>query len=111
MSAFPRAKRLETIAGFGINAGAAAAEGRGLLRPENLDPAPPPRPGAAAGTRAAMEEPVSNSWLPFTGDLGLRAAISERTAERHGRVYDPQTEIVITCGGTEAVLDVLLATV
>ena len=111
MSAFPRAERLATIVGFGIDAVAAAAEGRDVLRLENLDTDLPLPPEAAAVTRAAIEEPVSNSWLPFTGDLGLRAAISRRTAERHGRVYDPLTEIVITCGGTEGVLDVLLATV
>jgi aspartate/methionine/tyrosine aminotransferase len=111
MSAFPRAERLATIAGFGIDAVAAAAEGRDVLRLENLDTDLPLPPEAAAVTRAAIEEPVSNSWLPFTGDLGLRGAISDRTAERHGRVYDPQTEIVITCGGTEGVLDVLLATI
>jgi aspartate/methionine/tyrosine aminotransferase len=111
MTAFPRAGRLTTIAGFGIDAVAAAAEGRDVLRLENLDTDLPLPPEAAAVTRAAIEQPVSNSWLPFTGDLGLRAAISERTAERHGRVYDPQTEVVITCGGTEGVLDVLLATI
>jgi aspartate/methionine/tyrosine aminotransferase len=111
MTPFPRAARLAPIAGFGIDAVAAAAEGRDVLRLENLDTDLPLPPEAAAVTRAAVEEPVSNSWLPFTGDLGLRAAISERTAERHGRVYDPEREIVVTCGGTEAVLDVLLATV
>jgi aspartate/methionine/tyrosine aminotransferase len=111
MTPFPRAERLATIAGFGIDAVAAAAEGRDVLRLENLDTDLPLPPEAAAVTRAAIEQPVSNSWLPFTGDLGLRAAISERTAERHGRVYDPQAEIVITCGGTEGVLDVLLATI
>ena len=62
-------------------------------------------------TRSALDDPVSNSWLPFTGDLGLRAAISEHIAARHGRVYDPEREIVVTCGGTEGVLDVLLATI
>ena len=45
-------------------------------------------------TRAALDDPVSNSWLPFTGDLGLRAAISDHTFERHGRRYDPEREIV-----------------
>jgi aspartate/methionine/tyrosine aminotransferase len=111
MTPFPRAARLAPIAGFGIDAVAAAAEGRDVLRLENLDTDLPLPPEAAAVTRAAIEEPVSNSWLPFTGDLGLRAAISERMAERHGRAYDPGREIVVTCGGTEAVLDILLATV
>jgi aspartate/methionine/tyrosine aminotransferase len=53
---------------------------------------------------------VSNSWLPFTGDVGLRAAISDHIYARHGVMYDPGNEIVVTCGGTEAVLDILLAT-
>jgi aspartate/methionine/tyrosine aminotransferase len=111
MTALPRASRLEPIVGFGIDRVAAAAEGRDVLRLENLDTDLPLPPEAAAVTRAAIEEPASNSWLPFTGDLGLRAAISASLAERHGRVYDPEREIVITCGGTEGVLDVLLATV
>jgi N-succinyldiaminopimelate aminotransferase len=111
MTAFPRASRLDSIVGFGIDAVAAAAEGRDVLRLENLDTDLPLPPEAVEVTRAALTDPISNSWLPFTGDLGLRAAISERTAERHGRRYVPEREIVITCGGTEGVLDVLLATV
>jgi N-succinyldiaminopimelate aminotransferase len=106
----PRADRLAAVAGFGIDAVAAAVSAPGTLRLENLDTDLPLPPEAVAVTRAALEDPVSNSWLPFTGDLGLRAAISERTFERHGRRYDPEREIVITCGGTEAVLDILLAT-
>jgi aspartate/methionine/tyrosine aminotransferase len=111
MTPFPRAARLAPIAGFGIDAVAALAEGRDVLRLENLDTDLPLPPEAVEVTRAALTEPVSNSWLPFTGDLGLRAAISSRTAVRHGRVYDPVREIVVTCGGTEAVVDILLATV
>jgi aspartate/methionine/tyrosine aminotransferase len=107
----PRAARLAQVAGFGIDAVAAAVTAPGTLRLENLDTDLPLPPEAVAVTRAALDDPASNSWLPFTGDLGLRAAISARTAERHGRRYDPEREIVITCGGTEAVLDILLATV
>src|SRR4029079_18283731 len=55
--------------------------------------------------------PASNSWLPFTGDMDLRAAISDFTAERTGHRYDPAREIVVTSGGTSAILDVLLASV
>ena len=82
-----------------------------MLRLENLDTDLGLPPEAVAVTRAALDDPVSNSWLPFTGDLGLRAAISDHIAARHGRVYDPEREIVVTCGGTEGVLDVLLATI
>jgi len=105
-----RAQRMEAVAGFGIDRVAAAVIGPDVLRLENLDTDLPLPPEALAVTREALEDPVSNSWLPFTGDLGLRAAISEHIAARHGRSYDPEREIVVTCGGTEAVLDILLAT-
>ena len=108
--AMKRAARMEGIAGFGIDRVAAAVLDPDVLRLENLDTDLPLPPEAVAVTRSALDDPVSNSWLPFTGDLGLRAAISDHIAARHGRVYDPEREIVVTCGGTEGVLDVLLAT-
>jgi aspartate/methionine/tyrosine aminotransferase len=40
----------------------------------------------------------------------LREAIADFTAERTGHRYDPEREIVITCGGMEGLLDALLAT-
>ena len=43
--------------------------------------------------------------------MDLRAAISDFLADRTGHRYDPEREIVITSGGTEAILDVMLATV
>lgn len=105
-----RAARMEGIAGFGIDRVAAAVFDPDVLRLENLDTDLPLPPEAVAVTREALTDPVSNSWLPFTGDLGLRDAISAHVAARHGRIYDPVREIVVTCGGTEGVLDVLLAT-
>src|SRR4051812_25675429 len=105
-----RAARMASVAGFGIDRVAAAVDGD-VLRLENLDTDLGLPPEAVAVTRAALDDPVSNSWLPFTGDLGLRAAISDVISARHARVYDPESEIVVTCGGTEGVLDVLLATV
>ena len=106
-----RAQRMEGVAGFGIDRVAAAVMDPDVLRLENLDTDLPLPPEAVAVTRAALDDPVSNSWLPFTGDLGLRAAISDHIAARHGRAYDPEREIVVTCGGCEGILDVLLATI
>jgi N-succinyldiaminopimelate aminotransferase len=112
-----RAERLEGIVGFGIDRVAAASEEAGgshggpILRMENLDTDLPLPPEALEVTRATLGDPKSNSWLPFTGDLELRAAISEFTAERTGHRYDPEREIVITAGGMEALLNVLLCTV
>jgi N-succinyldiaminopimelate aminotransferase len=108
-----RAKRIEPIVGFGIDRVAAAADagGRSVLRMENLDTDLPLPPEAVAETIAGLETPEANSWLPFTGDLDLRAAISDFTAERTGHRYDPEREIVITVGGMEGLLNALLATV
>ena len=93
---------------------AAAAEtmssaDRPVLRMENLDTNLPLPPEAVSATVAGLHTPESNSWLPFTGDLGLRSDISEFTAARSGHVYDPEREIVITSGGMEGLFDVVLA--
>ena len=106
-----RAQRMTDVAGFGIDRVAAAITDPDVLRLENLDTDLPLPPEARRVTREALDDPISNSWLPFTGDLDLRAAISDHIAARHGRAYDPNTEIVVTCGGCEGVLDVLLATI
>jgi aspartate/methionine/tyrosine aminotransferase len=112
-----RAERLEGIVGFGIDRVAAASETAGgshggpILRMENLDTDLPLPPEALVETRAKLDDPKSNSWLPFTGDLDLRAAISDFTAERTGHRYDPEREIVITAGGMEGLLNALLCTV
>jgi aspartate/methionine/tyrosine aminotransferase len=56
---------------------------------ENLDTDLPLPPEALETTRTTLDDPRSNSWLPFTGDLELRAAISDFTAERSGNRFDP----------------------
>jgi aspartate/methionine/tyrosine aminotransferase len=108
-----KAKRMESIRGFGIDRVAAAADAGGgsVLRMENLDTDLPLPPEAVAATAEALDSPEANSWLPFTGDLDLRAAISELTAERTGHRYDPVREIVITVGGMEGLLNAVLALV
>jgi aspartate/methionine/tyrosine aminotransferase len=109
---------MEAIRGFGIDQVAAAAEQPAradakwpVLRMENLDTDLPLPPEAVAVTAANLETPQANSWLPFTGDAELRAAISDFTAERTGHRYDPEREIVITVGGMEGLLNAVLATV
>ncbi len=111
-----RARRMEPVRGFGIDRVAAAAEttppaGRPVLRLENLDTDLPLPPEAVPETVTGLDTPEANSWLPFTGDVGLRRAVSEFTAARSGHGYDPEREIVITCGGMEGLLDVVLALV
>src|SRR5919197_4833778 len=114
----PKARRLDSIHGFGIEQVAAAADKPAranprwpVLRMENLDTDLPLPPEAVRVTREALEAREANSWLPFTGDMALREAIAHFTAERTGHRYDPEREIVITVGGMEGLLNALLATV
>src|SRR5919198_4349680 len=95
----PKARRLDSIHGFGIDRVAAAADEPAqanpkwpVLRMENLDTDLPLPPEAVHVTREALETAEANSWLPFTGDLGLRAAIADFTAGRTGHRYDPEQE-------------------
>jgi N-succinyldiaminopimelate aminotransferase len=115
---FRRAQRLRAVRGFGIDRVAAAADAPVRARPdwpvlrmENLDTDLPLPPEAVPVTAANLTAPKSNSWLPFTGDVDLRTAVSEFLAERTGHRYDPEREIVITSGGMEGLLDVVLAVV
>src|SRR5438477_10085711 len=100
-SVIPRARRLDSIHGFGIDRVAAAADEPAranpswpVLRMENLDTDLPLPPEAVRVTREALETPPANSWLPSTGDLDLRAAIADLTAARTGHRYDPDREVV-----------------
>ena len=109
---FKRAQRLKDVQGFGIDRLANAADAGGdVLRLENLDTDLPLPPEAIPETIKGLETPEANSWLPFTGDRGLRAAISDFLAERTGRRYDPEREIIVTSGGTAAILEIMLAIV
>ena len=104
--------RLADIPGFDIDGVARAAESDSrILRLENLDTDLRPPAAAVAATRAALESPAANSYLPFTGRAGLRAAAARHVGRLSGRDYDPDRECVITAGGTEGLLNALLATV
>ena len=78
---------------------------------ENLDTDLPLPPEAVGVTARSLETPEANSWLPFTGDIHLREAIAAFLASRTGHPFDPEREIVITCGGLEGLLNSLLVTV
>ncbi|MYA34123.1 MAG: pyridoxal phosphate-dependent aminotransferase [Gemmatimonadales bacterium] len=100
------------IPGFDIDGVARAAESDpGILRLENLDTDLRPPAAAVAATRTALESPAANSYLPFTGRADLRAAAARHVGRLAGRDYDPDRECVITAGGTEGLLNALLATV
>jgi N-succinyldiaminopimelate aminotransferase len=65
-------------------------------------------PGMLATARKAIAEGV-NQYPPGPGMPELRAAVAEHRAARYGTVYDPDTEILITVGATEAITAALLA--
>jgi len=52
-----------------------------------------------------------NQYAPMQGVLALREAIAAKYAVYHGRRYDPETEITVTSGGTEAIFNAVAASI
>jgi methionine aminotransferase len=52
-----------------------------------------------------------NQYAPMQGVPALRDAIAGKFAALHGRRYDPESEITVTSGGTEALFDAVAAIV
>jgi aspartate/methionine/tyrosine aminotransferase len=106
-----RAKRMTEIPGFGIDRVAAAVgEDPDVLRLENLDTDLVPPEAALRATREAVGQDDANSWLPFTGKADLRQAVADQFGERSGLTVDPDTQVVITCGEGDAMVDALFVT-
>jgi N-succinyldiaminopimelate aminotransferase len=70
------------------------------------DTDPPPEVVAAA--QQAMVD-GHNQYAPGPGVPALRAAIAAHQERFHGLTYDPDTEVTVTFGATEAVAATLLA--
>jgi aspartate/methionine/tyrosine aminotransferase len=107
-----RPRRLAYLPDLGVDAAArAAGADPEVLRLENLDTDVPPPAAVLEATRASVGLDAANSYLPFNGLAELRLAVAERLERQTGVAYDPEHEVVITCGGTEGLFDALLATV
>lgn len=50
-----------------------------------------------------------NQYAPMLGDLGLRTAISNKYERLYNTSYNPENEIVITAGATQAIYTVISA--
>jgi methionine aminotransferase len=50
-----------------------------------------------------------NQYAPMQGVPALREAIAGKYEDFHGRRYDPETEVTVTSGGTEAIFDAVTA--
>lgn len=104
-------KRLEGIPKLTIiEAAEAAGSDPETLRLENLDTDIPPPQEAIEATKSAIGRDDDNSYIPFTGQYDLCHAVSEHFKALTGLDYDPYRNVVITCGGTEAVFDSIMAT-
>jgi len=103
--------RLQGVPGIGVDRMGDAADGAAdpeLLRLENLDTDLRPHPAALAATRAAIEDDDANSYLPFPGPERLRRAVAAHVGRGSREIDWRQT--LITAGGLNGILNVLLAT-
>lgn len=57
---------------------------------------------------AALRDGASNQYVRSMGHPELVAAVAERVAARYGLAWDPMTEVMISCGATEAIAAAML---
>jgi aspartate/methionine/tyrosine aminotransferase len=72
-----------------------------------IPPGEPPAEAVRAATAALTGG--RNQYAPPEGLLALREVIAELARRHRGVTVDPATEVTITCGATEGVLNALLA--
>lgn len=59
----------------------------------------------------ALRDGRGNQYPPGTGVPELRTAVAEHQLKRYGLAYDPDREVLVTAGATEAIAAALLALV
>ncbi|SHM16511.1 methionine aminotransferase [Mucilaginibacter sp. OK098] len=52
-----------------------------------------------------------NQYAPMPGVMALREQIAQKTEKLYGAVYNPDTEITITAGGTQAIFTAITAVI
>ena len=104
--------RLRDVPGIGVDRmGNAADQAHDpeILRLENMDTDLPPPRAAILATHQAIENDACNSYLPFLGQDSLRQAAAQHVSRLSGVSYDWKTQCVISAGGTNGILNTLLA--
>ena len=64
--------------------------------------------------QALLAESVAaghNQYAPMSGVPALREVVAGKTARLYGRAYDPDTEVTVTAGATQAIMAAVLAVV
>jgi N-succinyldiaminopimelate aminotransferase len=108
-----RPARLATMSGIGVDrmGDLADANNADLLRLENLDTDIPPHPSVIELTMRAVTEDHNNSYLPFVGQTRLRIAAAQHVSRLSGVPYSGPRNVIVSTGGLNGILNVLLATV
>ena len=88
-----------------------ADERRSAYRLENADSYLIPAEHVVEATRNAVGRDEFNSYLPLRGLRGLRDGVAARFLEDFGLDYDPESEIVISAGAGESLLNALLVAI
>jgi aspartate/methionine/tyrosine aminotransferase len=104
--------RLHRVPPIGVDRmgdAADAANDPDLLRLENLDTDIRPLPAALEATRRAVDQDSANSYLPFPGHTRLRRAAAAHVSRLSGVDYDWRRSCLISAGGLNGILNVLLA--
>ncbi|MEM0517934.1 MULTISPECIES: methionine aminotransferase [Aequorivita] len=70
----------------------------------------PSDPALNALVNQAMSDGF-NQYAPMPGDFGLRMEISKKIENLHNHIYNPETEITITAGATQAIFTIIAATI
>ena len=69
-----------------------------------------PDPELLDAVNAAMRS-GHNQYAPLNGVAALREAVAEKISLLYGRRYDPETEVMITAGATQALMTAVMALV
>ena len=104
--------RLSGMAGIGVDRMgnlADQSQDGAILRLENLDTDLRPPPGVEEATRQAIGEDDANSYLPFLGADALRQAAAALVSRLSGVEYDWRNSTIVSAGGLNGILNVLLA--